>query len=59
MPEAYIMPKECLDPIKAINFACDKLEDDVYAVWEFLKDWRKGDLREWPDFEDYCKSSTE
>lgn len=46
------------DPIRAINFALDAL-DDHYDRLDFLKTWREGNWRgldEWfPEYLEFCK----
>lgn len=48
---------KCEDPIKAINFALDFL-DDHWDRLEFLKSWREGDVSEWPEFFDFNEQET-
>lgn len=40
----------CGTALEAINFALDRVGDYDNSV-EFLRAWREGNLREWPEFE--------
>lgn len=43
---------KCEDPVKAINFALDKL-NYILDKLDFLDDWRHGDVSAWPEFLEY------
>lgn len=42
----------CLDPLAAINFMLDVIDDD-WDRYLFLKDWREGTVEDWPEFLTY------
>lgn len=53
---AIFWSDECQNPVAAIEFALDHIEDH-YDRLEFLKSWREDDVVEWPDFIDYAALS--
>ena len=53
---AIFWSDECQNPVAAIEFALDHIEDH-YDRLEFLKSWREGDVVEWPDFIDFVAIS--
>lgn len=53
---AIFWSDECQNPVAAIEFALDHIEDH-YDRLEFLKSWRESDVVEWPDFIDFVALS--
>lgn len=57
-PEVTIMTAAEADPLNAINFylACrdGEIQGDLGGGWfgleSFLRQWREGDLSEWPEY---------
>jgi len=43
------------DPRHAIDFVLSTSFFDIADAEEFLRAWREGDLREWPEYVDYVR----
>jgi len=56
MPKAVVMTEAEADPIAAINFALDKI-DDPWERIDFLRSWREGDVSEWPEYSAFAAPS--
>lgn len=42
-------------PVQAINFACDL--DDLGNSQQFLRDWREGNIGQWPEYSEWLQEA--